>query len=326
MISGQIIKTESKLQQFRTDVLKGLNANPKYIDSKYLYDEAGDKLFQQIMQTSEYYLSATELEIFENRCEEILKIIRKSGLTAGFDLVELGAGDALKSSQLLSCMQRDSLDFSYYPIDISENIIDLLDRELPIKNPGLKIKGIQGEYLEGLKKVRNLSSRPKLLLFLGGNIGNMTPEQAKYFCRELRNYLSKDDLVLIGFDLKKNPWTIFNAYNDQAGITRRFNLNLLQRINQELSGNFNPENFEHYESYDPATGACKSYLISLCDQVVSVENEEITFKEHEHIFTEISQKYTVEQVNDLAAKAGFKPLAEFYDSKKWFTDVIWLCV
>jgi dimethylhistidine N-methyltransferase len=241
----------------------------------------------------------------------------------GFDLIELGAGDALKSTELLKCLVKAEKDFTYFPIDISEHIVQLVETELPKKIKNLNIKGTAGDYFVALEEVKLYSKRPKLVLFLGGNIGNMPPEDALDFCTELHSHLSTGDLVLIGFDLKKNPWTIFNAYNDKDGITRDFNLNLLHRINRELDANFDVSQFDHYESYDPETGACKSYLFSLQEQRATIGDVEISFEENEYIYMETSHKYTLDQTKKMAAKAGFKPIAHLFDSQKWFTDVIW---
>jgi L-histidine Nalpha-methyltransferase len=312
---------QQAIETFKKDVIDGLSASPKYLNSKYFYDRRGDKLFQKIMDTEEYYLTDAELEIFNTRCKEMLEIV--DHFDGAFDLIELGAGDALKSTELLKCLTNAKKDFTYYPIDISGNIVQLVERELPKKVKDLKITGITGDYFDGLEEAKKLSGNPKLVLFLGGNIGNMPPEEALVFCKELHSHLSKNDVVLMGFDLKKNPWTIFNAYNDKNGITREFNLNLLQRINRELGANFPVNEFEHYESYDPESGACKSYLFSLTEQKVEIDGIEIHFAENEYIFMETSHKYTVEQINEMASKSGFKLVTHLFDSKSWFTDAVW---
>jgi len=173
-----------------------------------------------------------------------------------------------------------------------------------------------------LAEVNKSSSNTKLVLFLGANIGNFKFNEMPNFFNSLHNLLSEDDLVLIGFDLKKDPKKILAAYNDKAGFTAQFNLNLLHRINEELDANFRLNNFEHYATYDPETGACKSYLISTNDQTVQIKNTCIEFEKYEPVFMEISQKYSLLQFNEIAAKAGFQPLAHFFDKKKYFADVL----
>lgn len=316
-----IDKETEQLDAFKEDVIAGLTSTPKYLHSKYFYDKRGDKLFQKIMEAEQYYLTDAEMEIFNTRCTEMVDVV--SSFTEGFDLIELGAGDALKSTELLRCLSNHKKDFRYYPIDISANIIQLVEKELPKKIPGLKIQGVVGEYFAALEEANELSDRPKLVLFLGGNLGNMPPKEALDFCKKLKGYLKKGDKVLIGFDLKKNPWTIFNAYNDKDGITRDFNLNLLHRINRELNADIDVNHFDHYESYDPETGACKSYLFSLKKQRATIDGVEIDFYENEHIFMETSHKYTLEETNQMANNSGYTPVNQLFDSKNWFTDVVW---
>ena len=308
--------------QFYTDVIAGLTSSPKRLNSKYFYDAVGDKLFQDLMNCPEYYPTDCEMEIFTSRTAELGKAITAGG--DAFDLIELGAGDASKSSHLLSYLIEEKASFTYLPIDISGNVISYLNITLPVTLPGIKITGLQGEYFEMLKKAASISNNRKVVMFLGSNIGNMPVAEAEAFCRELRNHLSPGDMVLVGVDLKKNPKTILAAYNDQGGITKRFNLNLLERINRELQGNFNTGEFDHYAMYDPENGACKSYLVSLIDQQVKIGEEIISFRKDEYIYMEISQKYTVEQTNNMAAGAGFKALNHVFDSKNWFVDAIWL--
>jgi len=301
--------------------MDGLSQSPKTLNSKYFYDEKGDKLFQQIMDCPEYYPTDCELEIFKNKVQD-LAITLKNGFNT-FDLVELGAGDATKSSFLLKELVDTNVDFTYMPIDISSSMISYLETNLPKTIEGLEVKGLNGEYFEMLEKANLISSRKKVVLMLGGNIGNDTPENAIEFCRKISSCLQEGDLVLIGFDLKKNPATILAAYNDAAGYTRDFNLNLLTRINRELEANFNLDQFEHYPTYDPANGACKSYLISKTNQTVSIADREIQFDKDEYVYMEISQKYDVEQINKMAELSGFKPVKHFFDSKSWFLDAVW---
>lgn len=309
--------------QFLRDVVDGLSASPKRLNSKYFYDEKGDKLFQQIMNCPEYYPTNCELEIFRESTHD-LAITLKNGFNT-FDLVELGAGDATKSSHLLQELMRLGVDFTYMPIDISSGIISYLEASLPEKISGLKVQGLHGEYFEMLEKANQLSARKKVVLMLGGNIGNEKTEKALTFCRKIRSSLQEGDLVLVGFDLKKNPAVILAAYNDAAGYTRDFNLNLLQRINTELGGNFNLPAFEHFPNYDPVTGACKSYLISKKNQVVSIAGHHFQFSAHERIDMEISQKYSIEETELMASKTGFRTVKHFYDHRKWFVDTVWQC-
>lgn len=306
---------------FLNDVLTGLQSNPKHLSSKYFYDKTGDELFQKIMAMPEYYLTRCELDIFKNKTSELAEAIRFDDQP--FDLIELGAGDAMKSTYLLKYLSEKRADFTYMPIDISGNILSVLENNLKDKLPEINIKTLEGEYFQMLKKAMKLSSRRKVILFLGGNIGNMTSNEAEKFCTSLHQLLNSEDIVLIGFDLKKNPFTVLNAYSDKSGITAEFNLNLLTRINRELGGNFDIEQFEHYESYDPITGACRSFLISLKNQQVKIEEETIDFAENEVIDMEVSQKFSKSDIEYLAEKSGFSITRNISDSKEWFIDSIW---
>jgi len=177
-----------------------------------------------------------------------------------------------------------------------------------------------------LKQINTLPSKSKVVLFLGSNIGNFHPGQAVQFCSQLSQLLKKGDMLFIGFDLKKHPGTILNAYNDKQGFTRAFNLNLLSRMNRELNANFDTSQFEHFPTYDPETGTCKSFLISLKAQSVQIGNHNnVSFKENEAIQMEISQKYTLKETDQLADESGFEVVNHFFDARKWFVDCLWKC-
>ena len=314
--------------QFGTEILEGLRAMPKYLPSKYFYDKTGDEIFQEIMNCYEYYPFACELEIFRKRTAELAATIMQPG--SPFDLIELGPGDCKKSAYLLRHLVRAGAGFTYIPIDISSNIINHLQTQLPVKIAGLAVRGLNGEYLPMITEARKASGRRKVVLFLGSNLGNMSPAEARVFCRKLRCHLMPGDLVLIGLDLKKSPDIILAAYNDKAGITKRFNLNLLERINRELNADFDIGQFQHFPVYDQPSGACKSYLISLTDQEVTLwcdgYERHIRFVRNEEIFMEISQKYRIDQVDHLAAEAFFRPVQRFYDDRGWFVDAFWCAV
>ncbi len=324
VIPANLSSEISQRGTFYQDVLSGLMASPKKLQSKYFYDTAGDKLFQEIMNCPEYYLTDCELEIFSEQTAELAKTL--TNRFTAFDLIELGAGDATKSIFLLEHLLKTGVNFTYLPIDISSNVINQLEQNLPEKLPGLQMRGLNGDYFDMLKEASQLSSRPKVVLFMGSNIGNMPVKEAQQFCIALRHELSSNDLLIIGFDLKKNPKTILAAYNDPAGITKNFNLNLLKRMNRELEADFNLEHFDHYPTYDPQTGACKSYLVSLKKQQVILGKNLIEFEENELIDMEVSQKYNLQETEVLADQAGFKPVQYFLDRKNWFLDAVWECI
>lgn len=311
------------MNQFLKDVLKGLQASPKYLNSKYFYDKKGDELFQKIMASDEYYLTNSEMDIFLHQSKEIAdsSLLEEDTL----DVIEFGPGDAVKSMHLVKELLKRKAIAVYFPIDISENIIGLLNQKLSKQLPDLKVHGLHGEYLPMLAQTNELSKNKKLVLFLGANIGNFKFQEMPGFCKELNGMLSKGDLILIGFDLKKNPKKILAAYNDKEGFTSEFNLNLLTRINKELSADFNVNSFEHYATYDPDSGACKSFLVSLMTQNIHIDGTSIHFEKNETIFMEISQKYSIDQIDEIAFQCGFTPVAYFFDKEKYFVDVLWRC-
>jgi len=315
---GKIAETGTS---FFDDVKEGLQADPKRLPSKYFYDKEGDRLFQKIMQLPEYYPTKCELDIFMHG--DFQRLIDSMSALQHVDVVELGAGDASKTKHLLKKFQEQNVAFTYYPIDISDSIIRHLEKTLPGEINGIEMVGLNGEYFEMLEEVYRLSSNPKLVLFLGGNIGNFETEETSSFIKELYGILNSGDQLLVGFDLKKNPQTILNAYNDAAGVTKAFNLNLLRRMNRELNADFQLDQFEHFPTYDPLTGSCRSYLVSTKRQVVCIGDElKIEFGENESVYVEISQKYTVQEIEQLFTTYGFRPKEFYFDSKQWFTDVL----
>ncbi len=323
-IEENIEISKQNTEHFKEDVHAGLRQSPKYLNSKYFYDQYGDSLFQKIMAMPEYYLTRCEMDIFKNQTAEIASAIRAE--QTPFDLIELGAGDASKSIHLLEYLKKQDADFRYMPIDISGNILSVLEKKLSKHLPDLDIECLQGEYFDMLYKASQLSTRRKVILFLGSNIGNMEMEDTYRFCFELRKNLNKGDVVMIGFDLKKEPNTILNAYNDSNGVTAAFNLNLLHRINRELDADFIVDQFEHYETYDPVSGACRSYLISLQEQQVNVGGQTFHFLENEPVYMEVSQKFSLEDTRKIACQSGFEPHYNIMDSREWFVDAFWTAV
>lgn len=307
--------------QFALDVIQGLTNKPKYLSSKYFYDETGDALFQRIMNLDDYYLTACEYEILSHNKRELLQIFKKD--IERFNLVEFGAGDGYKTKILLEYFLYADEDFKYIPIDISGNVLEILESSLQKQFPDLQIEGIENDYFKALNELENEGVR-NVILFLGSNIGNFTRKRAIDFLSSLYKGMRDGDLLLIGFDLKKDPSTILKAYDDREGVTKAFNFNLLTRINNELGGNFDLSRFKHFPSYNPQTGTTESYLISTENQTVQVNGSTISFDAWETIHMEISQKYSLADIQCLADEAGFSPIRNFYDRKNFFVDSVWM--
>jgi len=314
---------ESKLDYdrvFARELIEGLSQNPKRLSSKYFYDREGDRMFQKIMQLPEYYLTKAEYEIFSLQKEKIFSFLKQS---EKFQIVEFGAGDGLKTKILLDYLMKQKVNFEYLPIDISASVLKTLEKDLKQKHPTMVVKPMSMSYFDALKKL-SVKHR-KVLLFLGGNIGNFIYSDAKKFLKSLRANLEEDDQLLMGMDLKKHPKTILSAYNDSRGVTKAFNLNLLRRINREFDGDFELSDFDHYPTYDPISGETKSFLISLKEQNVRLNalNKDFHFHYAEPIFTEISKKYDLEEINRLAKESGFMVQKNFFDCKSYFVDSLW---
>lgn len=311
-------------QTFADDVRAGLTAEPKYLLSRYFYDAAGDKLFQKIMNLPEYYLTWCEFEILQKHWQSILQKLEGKP----FDLVELGAGDGVKTRVLIRQFLAEKADFRYLPIDISKNVLDLLRETLQEKWPELHVTPVEGEYFSALQEIDRLSDRRKLVLFLGSNIGNMKQERAADFLHQLRQRLHPGDLLLVGFDLKKDPATILAAYNDSQDVTKEFNLNLLRRINRELNADFDLSAFSHWPNYNPLSGETKSYLVSEKQQTVRIGalELEVPFRKWEAIDMELSKKYDRPEIEWLAEHADFEVEAWFFDEKQYFADVLFRAV
>ena len=322
MTELNVIEQETELEIFAKDVDQGLSAPFKNISSKYFYDDIGSGIFQEIMKMPEYYPTNCEFEILSLQSDDIIK---KLNFQEPFNIVEFGAGDGIKTRQLLKKLVEKEIDFTYVPIDISGKAIRELKQNMITALPDIKIKPLIGNYFTMVEKLSSLDM-PCLFLFLGGNIGNYQPEEADQLLSQFYEHMKSGDKLLTGFDLQKNPATIRNAYDDKQGITKAFNLNLLQRINTELGGNFKLGQFDFYSHYDPANGEVKSYLVSLIEQNVYIEKTDryYSFHKNELIWTELSKKYTIAGIEEMSIRNNFEVIAHFMDCKHYFTDSLWM--
>ncbi len=306
---------------FKEDIIKGLTSFPKSLPSKYIYDKNGDKLFQEIMAMPEYYLTNAEFEILDQHKTRICSEFAKDG---DFDLIELGAGDGKKTKILLKELIKNDFEFHYLPIDISQNVLMELKETISKEIPEVDIETKQGTYFNVLTELDEYRHRKKVILFLGSNIGNLLHENAIKFLKAIRNNMHQHDMLFIGFDQKKNPQTILDAYDDKAGITERFNKNLLLRINDTFDANFDLDHFLHWETYNPESGTAMSYLVSKIHQAVEIKklSMKVEFKAWETIHVEISQKYNEEVINWLADQSGLKVHSSYTDEKSFFKNYI----
>lgn len=309
------------ISTFEKEVKQGLTTFPKFLSSKYIYDEKGDKLFQDIMAMPSYYLYNSEYEVIDTHKDALATIFTHPD---GFDLIELGAGDGQKTKVLLKHLVQREETFTYLPIDISQNALDGLKKSIQKEIPKVHINPKQGTYFEVLSDVASYKTRKKVIMVLGSNIGNLLHPQAIDFLSNIREAMGPEDLLFMGFDQKKDPQRILDAYNDPDGITEAFNKNILHRINKEMDANFEPDNFKHWEVYNPESGTAKSYLVSTRVQEVDIKKLDMTvkFDAWESIHTEISQKYDDKIVSWLAKESGLEIAEQYWDKEKLYKNYL----
>ena len=315
-MNNAISAPEVKL--FADAVLKGLSLKKKKIPSWLIFDTRGSEIFQQITELENYHPSRCELEIFNTHKATLSKIFSDSSS----HLVELGSGDGDKTMILIEQLLTDGIEIQYTPIDISKgainNLISTLNKKFP--TPKLKATGLVADYFEGLATIEKAK---KMVLFLGVTLNNMDIPDAKAFLKKLRATLQNGDYLLIGFDLMKNPKLLHQSYNDE--LFEKFNLHLLDRINDTLGANFDKNLFVQQGHYNPHTHAVESFLYSTCKQTIHIEalDRSFDFAAWETMQTEQSYKYSIEDIKALALESGFKISENFYDSKKYFVDSLW---
>ncbi|MBA7696309.1 Histidine N-alpha-methyltransferase [subsurface metagenome] len=297
---------------FRKEVLSGLRKSPKKLPCKYFYDEQGSRLFERICTLDKYYIPRVETAIMEAYIEEMVELLGQRVL-----LVEYGSGDCTKTRILLDRL-RDLV--AYVPIDISREQLLRVTEELVVDYPGLEVLPVCADYTSEfeLPVPKQLSTR-KVVYFPGSTIGNFDPIPTKNLLEHIAKRYGPNGGLLIGVDLKKDPQVLHHAYNDSQGVTAAFNLNLLERINRELNGDFNLEWFEHYAFYNTREGRVEMHLISLREQTVHLGNVTIPFAKGESIWTESSYKYNLDEFKQIATAAGFKVEHVWTDEQQWFS-------
>jgi dimethylhistidine N-methyltransferase len=306
----QPVNTE--LSVFERDVLEGLGATPKRIAAKYFYDAAGSQLFERITELPEYYPTRCEMEILRAQGGEIAKLIPDGGA-----LVEFGSGSNKKVRILLEATPQVAV---YVPVDISGEMLAQEAAALRADFPKLKVKPVVADFCYPFELPAEAKAAPgRVGFFPGSTIGNFEPHEAASFMRHAGRMLGANARLIVGVDLIKPAEILNAAYNDAAGVTADFNLNLLKRINGELSGNFRLECFEHHAFYNRERHRIEMHLASLKRQKVKVAGETIDFRAGETIHTENSYKYSVEKLNALARGVGWLPAGNWTDERGYFS-------
>ncbi len=325
-MQGQdLLSSPDVLREFERDVEFGLSSAPqKYLQPKYFYDEAGSKLFEQICFQKEYYLTRTEAQILKENSSEIIRLAHDGGQR--INIIELGSGTSTKTRILFRyLLSEQNRQVFYYPIDISDTALLETTNMLSGDFPNLHINEIISDYGAGLGKACALvrgdaGEMNKIILFLGSSIGNLGPEEATSFLRMLRGKMTERDSLLVGFDLEKDIETLEAAYNDKAGITAKFNLNILRRINRELGGHFELSLFDHLSFYNRDAHRIEMHLVSKVNQSVFVDalGRRFDFRKGESIHTENSHKYRLRRIEILARRCGLAVKKHFVDNNCWF--------
>jgi dimethylhistidine N-methyltransferase len=303
---------------FLADVIAGLSSNPRTLPCKYFYDERGATLFQKICELPEYYITRTEIDILDGNRAEIA-----SHLGPNIELIGLGTGAGTKTRILIEALKEPA---AYIPVDISEKQLRESTALFQQIFPDLEILPVCADYLQPvvLPSTRHKAAR-NIVYFPGSTIGNFGPDEAIEFLLRIANVCRENGGLLIGVDLKKDPSVIEAAYNDRAGVTAQFNLNLLERVNRDLGADFDLDRWRHRAIYNSSAGRIEMYLISEIDQFVHLDEQKFHFRRGEKITTEYSYKYAPEEFSVLAGKGGFKFIRVWTDDRRLFGVFYFSC-
>jgi dimethylhistidine N-methyltransferase len=296
---------------FAAAVLDGLSRSQKSLPCRFFYDASGSELFEEITRLPEYYPTRTETAILETHAAEMA-----DGVPVGGVLVEFGSGSSLKTEILLRHLPQLG---AYVCVDVSESALAAARERLAARFPALEVRPIVGDFSHAVTFPADLAERPKTGFFPGSTIGNLMPAEAAWLLQTFRTGLGPGGRLIVGADLKKDARLIHMAYNDAAGVTAAFNLNLLVRINRELAGTFNLAAFRHEAVYNPREGRIEMYLKSTRRQVAGVLGRPFHFGAGERVHTENSYKYTIGQFQDLARSAGWHPRRVWTDPDALFS-------
>jgi L-histidine Nalpha-methyltransferase len=319
--------SEAAQTRIGAEVLRGLSAKPKTLSPWLFYDDEGSRLFEQITDLPEYYVTRAEREIFTAHADEIVAAAGDGHLS----LYELGAGTATKTGLLLRAAVRTQGRVEYRAIDISGSALEDAKRSLEDDIAGVSVEPVVADYTDGLGNValgqRGLGER-RMFLYIGSSIGNFDMPFALRILRDVRSQLVTGDTLLLGADLVKDRQLLLAAYDDAAGVTAAFNKNVLVRINRELGSNFNPQLFRHRARWNEESSRIEMHLESLITQIVFVPALDIQVRlgRAETIHTENSYKFTDEQIEGLLGRAGFKVARQWKDQRGWFGEYLALAV
>ncbi|WP_035531220.1 L-histidine N(alpha)-methyltransferase [Halobacillus kuroshimensis] len=293
-----------------SNILSGLFEEKKWISSKFLYDEQGSQLFEQITDLPEYYQTRTEARILLENLSTWKSVFHEPSA-----LIELGSGSSKKTKILLDHVKNIE---SYIPIDISEEFLADTVTQLQTSYPEIHIQGVSADYTQPFT-LPDLKGKKKVIFFPGSTIGNFEPGEAERFLGNIRSLLEPGDELILGVDRKKDETVIEAAYDDAAGVTAAFNKNLITRINREHEASIDVESFSHVAFYNSSAGRIEMHLESVRDQVLSVGGHTIEVKKQERIHTENSYKYDPEDIIQLGRSSGFLLQRVVSDEREYFS-------
>jgi L-histidine Nalpha-methyltransferase len=301
----------AETNEFACDVVSGLAATPKRLPPKYFYDSAGSALFEKITELPEYYPTRCEIGILNERSKEIAALI-----PSGTALIEFGSGSSTKTRIILSAAK--SLG-AYVPVDISAQFLERQAATLRREYPKLLVRPVAADFAKSFDLPDAVKIMPRTGFFPGSTVGNFEPHEASAFMRHAGRILGRGSVFIVGVDLVKDTKVLQKAYNDSKGITAKFNLNVLTRINRELGAKFNLACFEHHAFFNHERSRIEMHLAAAKRHRVKVCGECIDFRAGETIHTENSYKYTVGSFGALARGAGFTPIAVWTDPLNYFS-------
>jgi dimethylhistidine N-methyltransferase len=309
-----ISQRQPLLSPIAEDVWCGLTRSAKSLPPWLFYDKTGSALFEEITRLPEYYLTRTERQIFKQHADEM-------STAAGPDLtlIELGAGTATKTCTIISAILRRQKTLTFYPVDVSPNALDAAVHHLTRKHGALTVTPLVADYTAGLPALENIGGR-KMVLYIGSSIGNFEPLEASAVLARIRRSLNFGDVLLVGTDMVKDPSVLVPAYDDAQGVTARFNLNLLARINRELGGHFDVDSFRHVALWNTDLSRMEMHLEALRQQTVTIDDLglEVHLDAGERIHTENSYKFTMQMICSILHNSGFAFDRTWMDERKWF--------
>lgn len=296
---------------FLGDVVSGLSSSPKTLPCKYFYNERGSKLFDQICELPEYYPTRTETALMRVKAPEMASAIGAEVL-----ILEYGCGSIEKVRVLLDALDRPA---SYVAIDISREHLRVAAETLASDYPAIQVHAVCADFSQYFEVPSALPGKRNVAFFPGSTIGNFEPAEARAFLGRIARHVGPGGGLLIGADRKKDEAVLHAAYNDSAGVTAAFNLNLLSRVEEELDGNLNIKGFEHDAIYNGVYGRVEMYLVSLCNQEITIGGRSFSFGAGERIHTEYSHKYDIEEFQALGRAAGFEAKTVWSDPEDLFS-------